>query len=197
MPLLLLATGLLTFVLIGVAGASVIERYLAVAALALLVFAAVALAGWTMLERGRLRTAWMTASIAAVLVGGAYTAVHLDFGYFVSELRFRGEAHHDLAQVLRRPAVQAGLRCGPLSEPNHKLVPDSRWIAHLRDGRVIARADKHAAHPPRGVALVVTSRFAILEQAWTDPFDDPRIQLPPPGFRRVATSRFYAAYVRC
>ena len=47
--------------LIGVAGASVIERYLAVAALALLVFAAVALGGWTMLRPGRLRTAWTVA----------------------------------------------------------------------------------------------------------------------------------------
>jgi hypothetical protein len=47
------------------------------------------------------------------------------------------------------------------------------------------------------VALISTSRFAILAQAWTNPFDDPRIQLPPPGFRRVATSRFYAAYARC
>jgi hypothetical protein len=84
-----------------------------------------------------------------------------------------------------------------VSTPNHKIVPDSRWIASLRDGRVIPRADKRVAQPVRGVALVSTSRFAILEQAWKDPFDDPRIQLPPPGFRRVATSRFYAAYVRC
>ena len=39
-----------TFVLIGIAGASAIERYLAVAAVALLVFAGVALGGFTMLE---------------------------------------------------------------------------------------------------------------------------------------------------
>jgi hypothetical protein len=197
MPLLLLATGLFTFVLIGVAGASVIERYLAVAALALMVFAAVALAGWTMLEPGRLRTGWMVAAIVAVLAGAGYTAAHLDFSYFTSELRFRGEAHHDLAQVLHSPPVRAGLSCGPLSTPNHKIVPDSRWIADLGDAGVIARANRHVAHPARGVALVVTSRFAILQQAWTDPLDDPRIQLPPPGFRRVATSRFYAAYARC
>jgi hypothetical protein len=187
MPLLLLATGLFTFVLIGVAGA----------ALALMVFAAIALAGWTMLEPGRLRTGWMVAAIVAVLGGAGYTAAHLDFSYFTSELRFRGEAHHDLAGVLHRAPVQAALRCGPLSTPNHKIVPDSRWIADLGDKAVIARANRRAAHPASGVALVVTSRFAILQQAWTDPLDDPRIQLPPPGFRRVATSRFYAAYVRC
>jgi len=118
----------------------------------------------------------------------------LDFTYFTSELRFRGEAHHDLVKVLRNPAVRAGLKCGPLTTPNHKLVPDSRWVADLPDDRVIARANGSA---DRGVALVVTSRFAILKQAWTDANDDALIQLPPPGFKRVATSRFYGAYVRC
>jgi hypothetical protein len=197
MPLLLLGTGLFTFVLIGVAGASVIERYLAVAALALMVFAAVALGGWTMLEPGRLRTGWMAASIVAVLAGAGFTAVHLDFSHFTSELRFRGEGHHDLARVLHTAPVQAALRCGPLTTPNHKYVPDARWIAGLSDTRVIPRADKSRPQPRRGVALVSTSRFAILAQAWTNPLDDPRVQLPPPGFRRVATSRFYAAYARC
>jgi hypothetical protein len=194
MPLALLGTGLLTFVVIGVAGASVIVRYLAIAALALMVFAAVALAGWTMLTPGRLRTGWAAASIVAVLVGAAYTAAHLDFGYFTDELRYRGEAHHDLVQVLHTPAVQAGLKCGPLTTPNHKLVPDSRWVADLAKERVIPRVK---GNPEHGVALVVTSRFAILKQAWTDPTDPASIQLPPPGFKRVATSRFYGAYVRC
>ena len=45
MPLVLLLAGVATFVAIGVAGASVIERYLAVPALALMVFAAVAVGG--------------------------------------------------------------------------------------------------------------------------------------------------------
>ena len=49
----------------------------------------------------------------------------------------------------------------------------------------------------RGVAIVVTSRFAIFKHAWSDTNDDPLIQVPPAGFNRVKTSRFYAAYVRC
>ena len=52
MPIVLLVAGLVTFVAIGVAGASVIERYLAVPALALMVLAAVAIGGWTMLLPG-------------------------------------------------------------------------------------------------------------------------------------------------
>ncbi len=48
-----------------------------------------------------------------------------------------------------------------------------------------------------GVAIVVTSRFAIFKHAWSDRADNPLIQVPPAGFKRVKTSRFYAAYVRC
>ena len=96
------------------------------------------------------------------------------------------------------PKVQAGLRCGPLTVPNHKLVPDSRWILDLGRDRVLARADADVARTvTRGAAIYVTSRFALFKHAFTDPDDDPRIQVPPPGWQRVATSDFYAAYVNC
>ena len=59
------------------------------------------------------------------------------------------------------------------------------------------RDDRDVPLQDKGVAIVVTSRFAIFKHAWTDASDDARIQLPPPGFERVKTTRFYAAYVRC
>jgi hypothetical protein len=197
MPLVLLASGVGTFVLIGIAGASVIERYLAVAALALLLFAAVFFAGFEMLRPGLLRTGWMAASVAVIVFGVVFTATQVRLDYFDSELAFRGAAHDDLVRVLESPAVQRGLRCGPLTVPNHKLVPDSRWILDAPDGAVIPRADRDARRPDRGVALVVTSRFAVFKHAWTNEGDSPLIQLPPAGFRRVVTGDFYAAYARC
>jgi hypothetical protein len=197
MPLALLVSGVFTFVLIGVAGASVIERYLAVAAVALLIFAAVAVAGFTMLRRGRLRTAWMALSAALVVFGIVFTATHVRLEYFDSELTFRGAAHDDLVRVLESPEVQAGLKCGPLSVPNHKLVPDSRWILDLPEDRVIPRAEPGAPKPRRGVALVVTSRFAIFKHSWSNDIDSPLIQEPPAGWRRIVTGDFYAAYARC
>jgi hypothetical protein len=203
MPIALLLAGVVTFIAIGVAGASVIERYLAVPALALMVLAAVTVAGWTMLEKSWLRTGWMVASALIVIGGVAYQATHLNLSRFDNELRFRGQAHTDLTTVLKDPQVQAGLRCGPLTGPNHKIVPDSRWIADLGDGQVWARAQSYRTDKrklplqTKGVAIVVTSRFAIFKHAWTDAADDARIQVPPPGFTRVKTTRFYAAYVRC
>ncbi len=113
MPLVLLLAGIVTFIAIGVAGASVIERYLAVPALALMVLAAVAVGGWTMLRAGldAHRAGWSARS-RSWCSASAYTATHLNLSRFDNELRFRGQAHDDLTEVLERPegAGRAALR---------------------------------------------------------------------------------------
>jgi hypothetical protein len=197
MPFVLFAAGLGTFVAIAAAGASVIERYLTVAALALMIFAGVALGGFTMLRRGRLRTAWMVGSAALAVFGLIFTVVRVNLIVFDQELTFRGASHDALVEVLDAPAVKAGLQCGPLSVPNHKLVPDARWVGGLPEGQVVARADPDQPNPERGVALVVNSRFALFKHAWTDPNDSALINRPPEGFERAATTPYYTAYVRC
>ena len=191
--------------LIGVAGASVIERYLAVPALALMVFAAVALGGWTMLVPGRAahRLDGRRRRRCVRVRRRAYTATHLNLSRFDNELRFRGQAHHDLDDGAARPEGAGRAECGPLTGPNHKLVPDSRWIADLPTATCCARARRAAATaataPPRpsGVAIVVTSRFAIFKHAWTDPPTTRRIQVPPRRLPARQDDAFYAAYVRC
>ena len=201
-PGVLALTGLGTFVAIGVAGLSVIERYLIVASLAVLVFAAVAVAGWTLLEPGRVRTVWATAAGLGVAFVVVLTAAHLDLRRFDNELRFRGDAHTALTRVMNDPDVEAALRCGPLTLPNHKLVPDARWVADLPFERVYARAQIGTKTYPRprqrrGVWLVVIDRFAIFKQAYTNDLDPATIELPPAGWRLGARSGAYAAYVHC
>jgi hypothetical protein len=208
-PFVLLGCGLGTFVLIGLAGLSVIERYLIVAALGLLIFAAVTLGGFTMIARGtRLRMAWQVGAVVVVVLGVAYTGARVNLGRFESELRFRGKAHQALEQALRAPEVRQGLRCGPLTLPNHKLVPDARWIAGLGADEAFARADVgrpgatrpdngRGAQVDTGVAIYVTGRFALFKHAFTDKADSPLIEVPRPGWERVAVTPYYAAYVRC
>jgi hypothetical protein len=195
-PLVLFGAGLGSFVAIAAAGASVIERYLTLAALALLVFAGVALGGFTMLSASRARTVWKLAAIGLTLAGTAYTIDKINMSRFQNELNFRGDSHASLEAVLRSRPVRDGLRCGPLSLPNHKLVPDSRWVLDLPHTKVVARSEKKR-DPKSGVAIYVVSRFAILRQALTEDSDPATVQVPPPGWRRAFTSDFYAAYVRC
>ena len=146
MPFVLLATGLGTFVLIGIAGASVIERYLAVAALALLVFAAVFIGGFTMLRPGtRLRRVWLAGAIALVAFGIVFTATRMNVTRFDNELtlpRRRARRRSTRCCATRRCArgcAAARSRC-----PTTSSCPDARWIAGLDDHEVVARADPAA-----------------------------------------------------
>jgi hypothetical protein len=201
MPAILFVSGVLTFVAVAVAGLSVIQRYLLIPSLMVMVFCGVGLAGWTMLRPGsRLRVAWALGAVALVAFGAVYTVLRVNIVKLDSELRFRGDAHHALQRILAEPAVRAGWRCGAVSVPTHKLIPDVRWVANLGAGRVVARTDPAAAAKRasgRGVAIVVLGRGALARQVFVDTSVDPLANIPPAGFRRVASSQYYAAYVRC
>jgi hypothetical protein len=214
MPLVVLAVGVGTFVLVGLGGFSVIDRYLLVASLMVMVFCAVALAGWTMLEEGtRLRRAWAIAAGLLVIYGVAFTATRVNLDRLDNELTFRGVSHAALHDVLKQPAVRRGLACGPISVPNHKLIPDVRWVEDLPDGRVIARSQGiyKGTDPGRleraarvrervaagGVAIYPHQRLALFKQALVEETDDPATVLPLPGYVRAGVSSYYSAYVRC
>jgi hypothetical protein len=199
MPLALLLVGLGTFYMVGLAGLSVIERYLLVPSLMVMVFAAVTVGGWTMLRPGtRARRAWSLGAAALVIYGIVFTATRVHLSSFVTELRFRGDAHSSLRALLRDPRVEAGRRCGPVSVPNHKLVPDARWILSAGEAGVIARSDpSQEEHTRRGVAIYAAERTALLRHALVEATDDPLDSVPMPGFLFVTATGYYGAYVRC
>jgi hypothetical protein len=81
--------------------------------------------------------------------------------------------------------------------PNHKLIPDVRWILDRPRSGVLARSSAKVGKPRRGVAILVHTRTALFKQALVTADDDPADSLPPAGFTRAATSSYYAAYVHC
>ncbi|MBA3746065.1 MAG: glycosyltransferase family 39 protein [Solirubrobacterales bacterium] len=204
MPLALLGAGVGTFAIVGLAGLSVIERYLLVPSLCVMVFAAVFLAGWTMLEEGSpWRRLWAAAAVGVVIFGVVFTATRVNVNTLDNELRFRGDAHEALELVLSAPTVVSALRCGPVYVPNHKLIPDVRWILDRPRTGVLARSsfrtDARPDPPPprRGVVIIVHTRIALFKQALVTKRDNELDNLPPLGFERAATSQHYAAYVNC
>jgi hypothetical protein len=196
-PAAVFAAGLLTFVAIGLAGLSVIDRYLLVPSLMVMLLAAFTLAGWSVLPPGsRLRTLWQVGAVLAILYGAFFTVTRVNFNVFHNELSLRGSSHAALRQALALPAVEQGRRCGPVTTPNHKLVPDVRWVLGAGVGDVLARSDP-ATTAERGVALVVAERSALLRQALVESADRPVDALPPPGFRFAGATEHYGVYVRC
>ena len=198
-PATLLVWGTGMFLLISLRGFSVIGRYLAIAAVALMLFAALAAAGFERLAPGhRLRRPWMSGALAVILGGAVYTLLNFSPGYIDRELALRESVRADLAAVLAAPQVRAAGACGPISVPNHKLIPDVRWLADAGANEVIART---SATPARGVAIIVTGGTRLLKHPAYGPFDQgedsPRIQIPPAGFARAVVGRRFTAYVRC
>jgi hypothetical protein len=199
MPAVLWLIGTGTFVLVGIAGLSVIDRYLLVPTLMVMVFGAVALAGWTMLREGLvIRRVWAVAAGLIIVYGVVFTATRVNFNSFDNELRLRGDSHRSLVALLDQPRVRAARRCGPVSTPTHKLIPDTRWILGADADQVLARADDAAKdRTRRGVALFVTNRAALLRQSLVEKTDDVFDNIPQAGFDRLAFSGYYSAYVRC
>ncbi|HEY7829966.1 MAG TPA: hypothetical protein VIC06_05310 [Solirubrobacteraceae bacterium] len=207
-PLALLFSGLLTFALLGAAGTSVIDRYLLMPAVLVMLFGAVAIGGWSLLEPGStLRRVWIGAAVLLVAVGVAQAATTVSLKSIKTELAFRKNSHRALAQVLHNPRVRADLkRCGPLSLPNHKLMPDARWIMNVGPENIVGRSQARVQAAAgdttlrerisHGVAIYPTGE-AVFRQAIVDSNDNPLDQVPPRGWAPILTSQYYAVYARC
>ncbi len=94
----------------------------------------------------------------------------------LNELEFRGDARPTLADALEAPATKAAIaRCGTIYLPNHKTIPDVRWITGLPADRVLARSDDHVPDQPvTGVVVITHQRRAIFNQVLFDEQQDPR-----------------------
>jgi hypothetical protein len=186
-PLALFGAGALTFVATGVAGLSILPRYLTVPAVALCLFAAYAVVqAW-------IRAKWLVvaACAAAAIPVGVVGADRLD--RLRTELRFTRQVHRDLQAVLSSPQVEAGRRCGPVTLPNYRLVPDARWILDASQREVGSRS---ARDRDRGVALFLIGEKPLRRYGFADGAS-PRTNVPSPGFAPAFRRGTITAYVSC
>jgi hypothetical protein len=209
-PLAALACLLFVYLAEGAAGASVVDRYMVGSSIVLLVFCALVLGGWSMLRRGsRLRRAWIALAAVLVAYGAATVASTLSLTSLRNTLAYHNDFHAGLATALHSPTVQAELRrCPLLSLPNNKLIPDARWIlGSVGQHDIVARSQSRAGREKgafalerrlqRGSVAVYPLGAAVFFEAIVDVGDDPRVQVPEKGFKRVYTSRYYAVYANC
>jgi hypothetical protein len=160
-PVGLLAAGALTFVGTGIAGLSIIQRYLTVPAVALCVLAGYAVLGFVSLDAGPARARWRAAAAGALVVGVAFFALKASsFDRLRAELRFIGTTHDELTALLASEPVRDGLRCGELTFPTYRLIPDARWILDADPRRVRSRAED----PRAGAVAVYIARDEKFER---------------------------------
>jgi hypothetical protein len=104
--------------------------------------------------------------------------------------------------VLHTPAFALARRCGPVTVPNHKLLPDTRWLLHADADEVLARSGlRDFGRATKGVHLFVAGP-GMLENPTYGPLDhtvedDPLIQVPGPGAILIDRSPDFAVYATC
>jgi len=193
-PLALFGAGVLTFVATGLAGLSVLPRYLTVPVVAVCIVAGYGVLGFTTLPDGSVRRWWTRAAIGAAVLGAVFVVIKAPVvNRLTAELRFIRGTHADLRAILAAPPVQRSLACGPLTFPNYRLVPDARWMLDLPASRVGARSARRRA---RGVAMFVVGRKE-LERFGFAAGASPSTNVPDPGFVPVARNARYVAYASC
>jgi hypothetical protein len=193
-PLALLGAGALTFAGAGVAGLAILPRYLTVPAVALCLLAGYAVLGFTTLPAGPVRERWRRAAIGALVVGVAFFAVKAaSFDRLRDELRFIDRTHAEVSALLADPQVRAGERCGPLTFPTYRLVPDARWILDADARRVRSRA----ADPAPGAVAVYITGDAKFERRFGRADGVSRATNVLPAGEPDVRSGPFAVYVRC
>jgi hypothetical protein len=192
-PLALFAAGAITFLGTGLLGLSILPRYLTVPTVAVCVFAGYALAGFTALARENpWRRRWARASAGATVLGAVVLAILApSLGNVRDELRFIRATHDNLIATLDDPAVRAGLKCGTLTFPTYRLVPDARW--HLDGASIGARSARRHAY---GVEVFALGPKALRRYGFAAGTST-LVNVPDPGYEPVARHGILGAYVRC
>lgn len=125
LPSLVVLLGIGGWLVLGVANLPLLSRYMVLPGALFVLFVAVLVFGWAGLERGRVRTAWMVASLAplAVLVA----SVPLNFDELREENRESAASHaaqRDLEQLVTSPAGRRALgACKPVRVHDFRVRP--------------------------------------------------------------------------
>jgi hypothetical protein len=196
-PAALAVLGGAAFVLIGIAGLSLLGRYLLMPAAMISIFFAFAALGWIGWPDAPRRRAWLIcATVLLVAFGGSTWSHQSDrLKRLRDGIQLRGEIQDDLRDLTDQPlAAPLFASCEPVYVPNHRPVPVLAWYLD-RDPSDILSAQ--IERPRRGL-FVAPATDEVREKFVLDPHDPAKLAVPdrPPGFRRVTGNAAWVLYER-
>jgi Dolichyl-phosphate-mannose-protein mannosyltransferase len=141
LPLAIAVLNGIAFIVFGIAGLSLLGRYLFLASTMIALFAALAALGWTALPRGaKYRRRW--AAGGALLIVGFLVLTPWQVDRLIdlrTDIADRDRVAADLHRIAEQPAVaQAAKACRPLYVPNHRPVPDLALWTDTRPKDIVA-----------------------------------------------------------
>jgi hypothetical protein len=197
LPAALTVLGGLAFVAIGIAGLSLLGRYLFLPAAMLCVFFGFAALGWIGRQLDGAWRAWIGgAAVLLIAFAGSTISHQTDRLDTVRDgVQLRGAIQDDLRDLTRIDAAEAVFaRCEPVYVPNHRAVPILAWYLDRPP------ADFHSAQlePVRRGLYVAPQTDVVAQKFILDPRDPKRFEVPrqPAGFRPVAANESWALYER-
>jgi hypothetical protein len=196
-PAALCVLGGLGFVLIGIAGLSLLGRYLFLPAAMLAIFFGFASLWWLELPRGMLRTRWTVGAAILLVAFVGSTATHqMDkLDSLRDGIQLRGRIQDDLRDVANdAPTASLLEHCTPIYVPNHRPVPILAYYLDRRPNEIVSA---QLERPERGV-FVAPATAAVKDKFVLDPHDPKRLAVPnhPAGFNPVAGNRSWTVYER-
>ena len=196
-PAALAMLGGVSFVLIGLAGLSLLGRYLFLPAAMIAIFFGFAALGWIDAPAGAARR-WWAAGAAVLLVAfvGSTISHQSDrLERLRDGIQLRGGIQDDLRDLTRDGVAEPLLeRCSPVYVPNHRPVPILAWYLDRRPADFISAQ----LEPPRRGLYVAPATDEVEEKFVLDPRDPKRFEVPrrPAGFRPVADNASWVLYER-
>ena len=194
-PLALFGAGAVTFVGTGLLGLSILPRYLTVPSVAVCILGGYGLAGFTALAADHpWRRWWRRGAAAATALGAIGLAILApSIANVRDEVRLIRSTHDSIVATFNDPRVRAAMRCGPVTYPTYRLVPDTRWHLDAPPAAVGARSAKRR---PYGVELFALTPKALQRYGFAAG-TSPLVNVPDPDYAPLAVHGILSAYARC
>lgn len=182
LPLAIAVLNGLAFIVFGIAGLSLLGRYLFLASTMLALFAALAALGWTAVpKKTRYRRRWAAGGILVII--GFLTLTPWQADRLIdlrADIADRDRVAADLHELAGQPAVKLAAKgCRPVYVPNHRPVPD---LALWTDTRPKDIAALPVDPSPDGIYIGPATRESE-KLSVLDPRDPKPLgaRVPPPG----------------